>query len=233
MRNFGLLFLLGLLISCFFVEKEEVTEKIILKEYSVVLKSIKIERQSFQSKYKSANSIQKEVILKKAKKYLFKTLSKDIFPQWYGTAWDFNGTTRTPKKGKIACGYFVTNTLTDVGFNIPRIKWAQSASEVFIKKLAPTKDIVRFSNKPLAKVIAYFKKKGDGLYLVGLDSHTGFVVVNKDKINFVHANYYQREIGVMSEDISTKNPFGDSKYRVIGKLLSDKMVENWILNKRY
>jgi len=171
--------------------------------------------------------------VKQAKTYLFKTMKNDIFPPWYGTKWDFNGTARTSQKGKIACGYFVTNTLTDIGFNIPRIKWAQSASEVFITKLALKKDVARFSNKPLDKVISYFKKKGNGLYLVGLDSHTGFVTVQDSKIIFVHANYYQREIGVMAEDITTKNPFGDSKYRVIGKLFSDEMVVNWLIQKRY
>ncbi len=163
---------------------------------------------------------------------MFNTITEKIFPYWYGTPWDFNGTTRVPKQGSIACGFFVTNILTDVGFNIPRIGWAQSASEVFIKKLAPN-SIKRFSNRPISEVENYLLRTGDGLYLVGLDQHVGFIVVKDDEIEFVHSNYYQADIGVMSEEIDSANPLNDSNYRVIGKLLSNDMIINWIDDVAY
>ncbi len=158
-------------------------------------------------------------------------MAVELFPYWYGTKWDFNGITRTPKKGKIACGYFITNTLTDVGFHIPRIKWAQSASEVFIKKLAKNQ-IKRFTNKPIATVKKHLINAGSGLYLVGLDSHTGFIYVNKDKVRFVHADYYEPEKGVVSEKIDSYSPIAHSKYRIIGKLMSDEMMASWIQKKK-
>ena len=135
--------------------------------------------------------------------------------------------TRAPGQGSIACGYFVTNVLTDAGFNIPGIKWAQSASEVFILKLAK-KEIARFSNKPVEDVEAWLRKTGDGIYLVGLDSHAGFLIVNDNSIRFVHSNYYHREIGVMSQEINSVNPLRDFNYRRVGKLLSDEMMRSWI-----
>ena len=73
----------------------------------------------------------------------------------------------------------------------------------------------------------------DGLYLVGLDCHVGFICVKNNDITFVHSNYYQKEIGVMAERLNTKNPLRDSKYRIIGKLLGDEMIEHWITGRAY
>jgi hypothetical protein len=58
-------------------------------------------------------------------------------------------------------------------------------------------------------------------------------VVKNDTIKFVHSNYYQPWIGVMSEEIDSTNPLRDSDYRVIGKLLSDEMMVNWINSIAY
>jgi len=70
------------------------------------------------------------------------------------------------------------------------------------------------------------------LYLVGLDSHTGFIYVHNNTIRFIHADYYEPEIGVVSEKIDSESPIKDSKYRIIGKLMSDEMIIAWIKNER-
>lgn len=198
--------------------------------------SLKLEilatQKQYQRDYSKADTLQKDSILKVAQAYVFETLVNDLFPYWYGTAWDFNGTTRKPGQGGIACGYFVTNTLTDLGFEIPRIKWAQSASEVFIRVLAKD-NMARFSNTSMEKIEAHFQKTGDGVYLVGLDMHTGYVVVKNGISQFVHSNYYQPDIGVMAEELNSGNPLSDSSYRVIGKLFSDKMMGKWLSGESY
>ena len=197
------------------------------KAYTDFIEEIISQRDVYKTEYAEANSSKKQEIIINARTYLISKMTTELFPYWYGTQWDFNGTTRTPQNGKIACGYFVTNILTDVGFNIPRVKWAQSASEVFIKKLSYG-DIQRFSNKSIATIEQHLLKSGDGLYLVGLDSHTGFIYVKGDQIRFIHADYYEPEIGVVSEEIDSHSPIRDSNYRVIGKLMSDKMIISWI-----
>ena len=183
--------------------------------------------------YTHANSAEKDSLITVSKAYLLNTISTKVFPQWYGTAWDFNGTTRTPRSGKIACGYFVTTVLKDVGYNIPRVRWAQSASEVFIKKLSHKDDIKRFRNTPIFDIRVHLKESGNGLYVVGLDSHVGFILVENGDMKFVHSNYYQPEIGVMAEELDSENPLRDSQYRVIGKLFSDEMIINWLINYIY
>ena len=72
---------------------------------------------------------------KDIRNYLFKLIDEDIYNYWAGTPWDFYGTTQQPKTGSIACGYFVTNTLTDLGFKIDRVGLAEVRSGDMIKKL--------------------------------------------------------------------------------------------------
>ena len=195
--------------------------------YAETVESIYVKKAQYQAQYTLADSTTKDSLIKSARAYLLKTVSEEVFPKWYGTPWDFNGTTRNPRQGKIACGYFVNNVITDLGFKIPRVKWSQSASEVFIKKLAPN-DIKRFSNRPIEEVKRYLLKSGDGLYVVGLDIHVGFILVEAGKAKFIHSSYYQPDIGVMEEDLVAGNPLGDSDYRVIGKLFTDEMMVKWI-----
>lgn len=202
------------------------------KTYSEILKKINSKRDYYKSLYLHSNSNGRDSLIDIARNYLINKLTNEVFPFWYGTPCNFYGETLVPGTGTIACGYFVTHTLSDIGFNIPKIKWAQSASEIMIKKLTNNK-VKRFSNAPISKVDEYLRKSGDGIYLVGLDCHVGYIIVKENQIKFVHSNYYQPEIGVMSEEIEGWNPLKDSKYRVIGKLLSDEMIINWLTEKPY
>jgi hypothetical protein len=196
--------------------------------YTKILSDIQFHQDSFAILYKKTEN--KEIILNNARQYVVTSIIQNLFPHWYDTPWTFYGKTRTPKKGSIACGYFVTTILTDVGFKIPLEKWAKLASESFIIKLSQVK---RFSNKSISEIETYLYSQGDGLYLVGLDCHVGFLLVKDKSVKFIHSNYYKPEIGVMSENIYEKNPFADSKYRVIGKLFSSEMMTNWITLREY
>lgn len=202
------------------------------ENYLELHKEILLKKDSLHNVYNRVTLTGKDSVIDNTRKFLFDIIANDIFPYWYGTPWDFNGHSKIPQQGTIACGYFVTTVLLDAGFNVPRIKWAQSASGVFIKKLAPN-NLQRFSNKPISAIEKYLKNAGPGLYVVGLDSHVGFIVVKNDSIQFVHANYYEPDIGVMSQEIDSKNPLKDSKYHIIGKLLTDEMVINWLQSIPY
>jgi hypothetical protein len=204
---------------------------VVLQNYDSLKQEIIAQREIFKKDYLAANGREKDSIVALSRDYLFGKITNDIFAQWYGTPWSFYGNTRIPKTESIACGYFVTTALSDAGFNIPRTAWAQLASETFIVKM--TGDLKRFSNKPINDVAGYVKKRGNGLYIVGLDCHVGFIYVNGDEVKFVHSSYYHPEIGVMAEDFNTKNPLKASKYRILGKLLDDDMMQKWMVNSRY
>jgi len=202
------------------------------QKYKSLLEKIDIKHQDIYTAYQRSDQAGKDSLIIVSRKYLYSSIINEVFPLWYGTPWDFNGTSRTPRQGNIACGYFVTNVLTDLGFKIPRVRWAQSASEVFIKRLAD-RHLRRFTNASISTIEDQLKTWGDGIYLVGLDNHTGFITVQRDKLRFVHSNYYKAHIGVMAETLHSDNPLNNSNYRVLGQLLSDTMIRHWILEIPY
>ena len=185
-----------------------------------------IEQRTSLAALPAIDSVARMHLIDSARTILFDALVDKLLPAWYGTPWDFNGMTRAPGEGTIACGYFVNTVLLDAGFNLPRIRWSQSAAEPVMLKLSP--DAKRFRNRSVPEVEAWLGQQGDGLYKVGLDNHVGFITRRNGISRFVHSNYYHREIGVMAEPLEGDNPFAHSRYRIIGKLLDDKMMEAWL-----
>ncbi|MDF3028066.1 MAG: hypothetical protein K0S23_2373 [Fluviicola sp.] len=218
-----------ILLSCFEVRKTEMKKN--LPAYEDLISSVEEQRLLFQKEYTKADESARDKIAEKAQTYLLTSITKDFFSQWQGTEWDFNGTTRIPRKGKIACGYFITTVLYDAGFKIPRVKWAQQASEYYITRL--TSDVERFSNKTPESMESYFLKQPDGLYIAGLDNHVGFVYKSGNEVTFTHASYYDPKIGVQTEELIGDNPFAKSAYRVIGRILDKEMINKWIMGENW
>lgn len=197
--------------------------------YNALKASIEQRRAAFQRSYAIADSVQKAAVLDSARSYLFDRICLDLIPSWYGTPWDFNGTTRVPKQGRIACGYFVNTILQDAGFRLPRIKWSQQGAEAITVKLSH--HIKRFRDRPVSELESYIESQGDGLFKVGLDNHVGFIVKRGNTVRFVHSNYYQPSVGVMSEPLEGNNPLAHSRYRIVGGLLGATMIEAWITGR--
>lgn len=197
----------------------EESSKVNLEDYSKTLDSIKTIK--LNSKEKNIEAIGIEFT---------NILTTKIFPYWYGTKWDFNGITQKPNEGSIACGYFVTTTLRDIGLKINRVKLTQCASEEMIKSLVSEDNIIRFSNKSIEEFVKKLKNKGNGIYVVGLDNHTGFVLVNSEGSFFIHSSGIA-PYKVVKDKLTESLLIVKSKYRIVGKLSSDKkLLSNWIKN---
>ncbi len=218
------------------VLKEATSENFITNKRSIYkenLSQLDKYRKNQAATYKNANNTEKKIILKQVKARLEAELCTNVFPAWYGTPWDFNGISKTPGEGKIACGYFVSTCLVHIGYNVPRIKLAQQPSQRIIKTFVQRSGMDISSQRSMDKIRTQLKQSGNGIYIVGLDTHVGFVTVEDDTMTFVHSSYYRPARAVTAELIDTKNPLSDSKYRVFGKLFSDKMLINWLQNHRY
>ncbi len=155
-------------------------------------------------------------------------VAETIVPGWIGTKWDFNGTTQKPQQGYIACGYFVTTVLRDAGLNLARVKLAQCASEQMIQSLVQPRFIKRYPNCSIEKFVQAVNQSGYGLYIVGLDNHTGFIYNNGSSIFFIHSTFVGTRNVQM--EIALKSPvLKSSKYKVLGKLSADdKVLQRWI-----
>ena len=137
------------------------------------------------------------------KKDLAYIIDKKLLPYWLGTTWNFNGTTQVPGEGSIACGYFVTTLLRDAGVKLERVKLAQMASE---------------DNTGINDFVSSVKKQGYGLYVVGLDLHTGFVLCDSaSDVYFIHSSGIPPYC-VVKEAGLTSPLLINSAYRVLGKL---------------
>jgi len=160
---------------------------------------------------------------------LFTTLKDSIFPAWYGTTWDFNGTSNIPGEGEIACGYFVSTTLKHAGFNLNRFKLAQQAASVIVAAVCGKSNQTTFTS--VNKVFGHICKTGDGLYIVGLDYHVGFILVEHGDVFFVHSDYFNGE--VVREDAEFSAAFNSSGIYVLGEIThNDKLMRNWMSNTK-
>lgn len=159
------------------------------------------------------------------KKRFFTFINQDVPRYWTNTAWDFNGTSRIPQKGSIACGYFVTNVLADFGISLRRVYLAQQASSVMINELCATNSIQSFRNTE--QIINYLQNRAEKeIYIVGLDFHTGFVLRDGNNFYFLHSNYINRQ-GVVKEKLNESKAFNASNYYYIGSLsANEKLFKN-------
>jgi len=217
------------------LSKDIPLENITIKRsnYHSVLTQLTLDRKKWRQAYEQGSSTEKARIVKTARKQLEKTLVEEVFPAWYGTQWDFNGISKTPGEGKIACGYFVSTCLTHIGYEVNRIRLAQQPSQRIIETFMPRSQRKILYGVSIAKVRQYLQDQGDGIYLVGLDRHVGFIAVQGENIAFIHSSYYRPNKEVISEPIDTKNPLSDSQYRVFGKLFSDDMITGWLSQRHY
>ncbi|MBT3220007.1 MAG: hypothetical protein HN348_13035, partial [Proteobacteria bacterium] len=126
--------------------------------------------------WQTAEEEQKEALLDESRELVTNLIVEDLIPFWYGTPWAFYGDTEVPRKGRIACDYFVSTIIEDAGFVIERKELAQQAAEHIMLTFARPQSLKRFSNRPASEVVDYIHSEGDGLYLIGLDYHVGFLV---------------------------------------------------------
>jgi hypothetical protein len=148
-------------------------------------------------------------------KYIYNALIDSIFPFWYGTKWGMNGTSQLPRKGKIACGYFVTTTLCDLGLKIDRIKLAQCSSEKMINAICADSAILRMYND--RNWISKLKVRPYSLFIVGLDTHVGFLFYKNNSFYFVHSTS-RFPNGVRIEKAIESQTLLKSKCKIVGDI---------------
>ncbi|MBD2766933.1 hypothetical protein IC235_03385 [Hymenobacter sp. BT664] len=201
--------------------------------YPQRLRALAQRRTALATRYQQADTgPEKAALQRQARQLLITALHTDIWPTWYGTPWAFYGTTQTPQRGSIACGYFVTTTLRDAGIRLERVALAKTTSESLVKNLTDEAHIHRYSLVPQRSFVQQVQQLGDGLYVVGLDFHVGFLLVDKGEVRFIHSTYLG-ESTVVDEEAATA-PALRSNYRVVGCLSADPhFIESWLKQKQF
>lgn len=151
-------------------------------------------------------------------------LLNEIIPYWYGTVWDFNGYTSIPNTGTIACGYFISTTLRDMGLNLNRYKLAQQSPEYVAKSIAVDTNKVIYSDEN--NIVTNIKEFKDGLFFVGLDNHVGYLYIKDNTSYFIHSNYYEGK--VMIERTELSNTFKSVKYILVCISKNKSLFTKWL-----
>jgi hypothetical protein len=199
-----------------------------VKSYEELIAKIASKRKEFSIKYSTENSFNQKKAIEEICSYWVNAIGNDLYNKWQNTPWDFNGTTTQPQRGTIACGYFVTAILQDMNLKINRTKLSVCASSEMMKSLTPQQRIKNLSYLSYNDFNNNLSEYGKGVYIIGLDFHTGFIVNDGKENWFIHSNYIGR-IGVTKETVLNSAALRSSKTRWLISLTNDKdFLHRWL-----
>ena len=190
--------------------------------FDSLVSSIKNKREAFKAAHK-AQSLKDTI-----NNFWVDQISNNLYSCWKGTAWNFNGHTTQPRTGAIACGYFVTTMLVDMDVKINRSKLAICPSSEMMKSLVGAKSIMNLSRLDSKGFHRKVMELGKGVYIIGLDFHTGFIVNDGQEILFIHSCYVQ-QVGVIKEPVLTSVSLNTSKTKWLISLSRNiTFQEKWL-----
>ncbi|MCU0447797.1 MAG: hypothetical protein MUE85_23105 [Microscillaceae bacterium] len=199
-----------------------------LRQYEQLKIDIQTRQFQLSRYYKIGNEANRSKIREEARQYLFRSIIDDIIPYWLQTEWDFNGTTETPRKGQIACGYFVTTVLKHAGIELDKYYLSRASSATLIKHLCQPQHITTIRENDYTKFLAHLQTQPDGIYIVGLDTHVGLIEKSDKNLFFIHSRK-PRSAGVIKEKVLDSKTLKKSKIYVVGNLLdNESIIKNWL-----
>lgn len=153
-----------------------------------------------------------------------------IIPYWYGTPWSFEGHTSMPNQGNIACGYFISTTLRDMGIKLNRYKLAQKSPLDEAKVISCGSviyNVVQESPEKAFEEINHLTK--EGLYFIGFDKgHVGYLLKRKGELFLIHSNYLYPGL-VCIELLEESRVFKSfSKFHLADISNNERLLKHWL-----
>ena len=196
--------------------------------YETLKESLAEWRAQLAQRHASANSdAARREVLDDARVLLESTLPA-MMRCWLGTPWDFDGIASGPGGDGIACGYFVSTVLRDAGFRVHRYRLAQQPSENIMRTFLPRSACKLTAGVDYDSFADALETAEPGIYIVGLDTHVGFVVVKGGEFRFIHSSG-SRPWSVVDESRADATVLRNSNWRMLGHLTSDREVlRKWL-----
>jgi len=156
---------------------------------------------------------------------------RELAGHWIGSSWGRGlPQSGTPGEGKINCGTFVGTLLRDVGFQVDVKKLQRLPSQGIIRSFVHGARITKLVGVPMPTFLAAVKDMGPGLFIIGLDQHVGLLLQTDTELRYFHSSI---ETGkVAHENAADAWTITSSRYRVVGKILSNKNLRDWIRGNR-
>jgi hypothetical protein len=229
-----------LLVSLLASARESHADAFDADAYESVLRGLDSKRVVLGERYRLAKSVTERVALRQqARRLVLSAITDQIFPAWMGTPWGLgpNSTAIRPHQpGKVVgCSYFVTGVLLNAGLRLSsRARFAQAPSVLMQQALTPDRhDLHRIPGMPMAKLTQRLLALGDGVYIVGLNIHTGFLVIRDGQVRVVHASYTPPQ-EVVDEPLDTSLVIAYSAgrgYVVTPLFAGDRLVDHWLAGR--
>ena len=204
-----------------------------LPPYQSALAGVEERRARLAEQYAEAGGAERRKVLERARTEMVEEIHLQIMPHWFGTPWDFNGTSTVPGQGQIACGYFVSTVLRDAGLKVDRIRLAQQPSTRIIGSLTKKAHVDRLIGVGFDVFQQRLEDRGPGLFLVGLDRHVGFIVQTEREAWFVHSDGGRNQC-VVKEAVASADLLRRSNWRVLAKISEDdRLVSGWLSGRKF
>ncbi len=206
-------------------------------DYEATLRAIEAERRRLAGRYARAREeVERAAIRAEARAFVRGAIVDSLFPAWLGMAWGL-GPNSTANRAHapgmtVACGYFVSAMLENAGLRVQtRFSYAQAPALQVQRTLAPGRgEVHRFFSVPGETLAAGIAGLGEGLYIIGLSNHIGFVVVDAAGVRLVHASYTGDQV-VTSEPLATAEAIANSRskgYFVSPVMHDDRLADLWL-----
>lgn len=194
--------------------------------YQKLLGQIKVDKSKLLQGMNQGN-----ISLDSVGNYFTRIMRDSIFHYWYGTTWEFNGHTNTPREGEVACGYFISTPLKHIGVNVNRYKLAQQAATPIIKSISPGGNI--FYSGDINELESYLNEQADdGLYVIGLSFHVGYILRENGENFMVHSDYID-PVAVCKKSFASCEALHDSEVYVLGELSTNPtFLKMWLRGER-
>jgi hypothetical protein len=198
------------------------------ERYATLVSELERWRGDLRKAYSKARTAEEKAAVEKDARVILELVMPEMMRCWLGTPYDFNGTAEKPGGGKVACGYFVSTVIRDAGFRVDRYKLAQQPSENILRTFLKSDGCLLKVGQDFESYAEWVEGMEPGVYLMGLDSHVGFIVNGAEGTRFYHSSGWQKR-GVVNEAGNKAGALRHSNWRMIGGLTADpEVIRTWL-----
>ena len=200
-----------------------------LERYEVLESELKRWREDLVLQYRKASSSEQKAAVEHDARVILEMVLPEMMRCWRGTGYDFNGIAERPGKGKIACGYYVSTLIRDAGFKVNRYKLAQQPSANILHTFTKEENCQLRVGEKYDTYADWLEGMEPGIYLMGLDTHVGFVVLERSgDMKFLHSSGINKA-GVVEEARDQAAAIKWSNWRMLGRFTADpKVIRTWL-----
>jgi hypothetical protein len=202
------------------------------ERYATLVSELERWRGDLRKAHAQARTPEEKAAVEKDARVILELVMPEMMRCWLGTPYDFNGTAERPGGGKVACGYFVSTVIRDAGFRVDRYKLAQQPSGNILRTFLKGESCLLKVGQDFESYAKWVEGMAPGVYLIGLDSHVGFIVNGAEGTRFYHSSGWNQR-GVVNEPGNKAGALRHSNWRMIGGLTADPdVIRTWLAGER-